>query len=114
MPSFPRPRKKTTRRREIDPHRSPLNLERRKELANRLKSASGHLDHVVDELERDDPYVIDVLQQLAAVRGSIDAAIRTGLRFYCEHGFVPALRGGAVRAAIDELMSALSYLKQLR
>lgn len=105
--------KTTNRRREVDVHRSPLNPQRRHDLANRLKSARGHLDHVVEALENGDPYVIDVLQQLAAVRGSIDATIRAGLRYYCEHGFVPALRAGAVDAAIDELMSALSFLKQL-
>jgi CsoR family transcriptional regulator, copper-sensing transcriptional repressor len=104
--------KRGARRQAVDPHRSPLNAERRKDLVNRLRSARGHIDHVINSLDSD-PYVIDVLQQLAAVRGSIDASIRLGLRYYCEHGFVPAMRAGAAEAAIDELMSALSFLKQL-
>jgi CsoR family transcriptional regulator, copper-sensing transcriptional repressor len=104
--------KRPTRRKAVDPHRKPLNTERRKELVNRLRSARGHIDHIIDSLDTD-PYVIDVLQQLAAVRGSIDAPVRLGLRYYCEHGFVPAMRAGATEAAVDELMSALSFLKQL-
>lgn len=105
--------KASARRREIDRHRSPLNAQRRKLLANRLKSARGHIDHVLGSLETDDPYVIDVLQQLAAIRGSIDAAVRVALRYYCEHGLAPALRAGEADAAIDEFMSALSFLKQI-
>jgi DNA-binding FrmR family transcriptional regulator len=100
------------RRRDIDPHRTPLSPRSRRELANRLKSVRGHVEHILAVLE-DDPYVIDVLQQLAAVRGSIDASIRVGLRYYCEHGFVPALQSGKTEAAVDELMAALSFLKQL-
>ena len=105
--------KTTARRREIDRHRNPLNVERRKLIANRLKSARGHIDHVLGSLEGEDPYVIDVLQQLAAIRGSIDATIRVALRYYCEHGLAPALRAGETDAAIDEFMSALSFLKQM-
>lgn len=96
----------------LDRHRSPLNAERKKDVRNRVKSARGHLDHVVEALD-DGAYVIDILQQLAAVRGAIDSTIRVALRYYCEHAFIPALRAGAVEPALDELMSALSYLKQI-
>jgi len=97
---------------DVDPHRTPLSSRSRRELANRLKTVRGHVDHILEMLD-DDPYVIDVLQQLAAVRGSIDASIRLGLRYYCEHGFAPALQSGKTEAAVDELMAALSFLKQL-
>jgi DNA-binding FrmR family transcriptional regulator len=100
------------RKRSLDRHRSPLNAERTKALRNRLKTARGHLDHVIGALD-EGAYVIDILQQLAAVRGSIDASVRVALRYYCEHGFAPALRAGAVEPALDELMSALSFLKQI-
>lgn len=100
------------RRRDVDPHRTPLSPRSRSELANRLKSVRGHVEHIIAALD-DEPYVIDVLQQLAAVRGSVDASIRLALRYYCEHGFAPALQSGKTAAAVDELMAALSFLKQL-
>ncbi len=106
------PRRARIRRLEVDPHRTPLSARSRRELANRLKSVRGHVEHILEVLDGD-PYVIDVLQQLAAVRGSIDSSIRLSLRYYCEHGFAPALQSGKTEAAVDELMAALSFLKQL-
>jgi DNA-binding FrmR family transcriptional regulator len=80
------------RKRELDRHRSPLIAERK-----------------LDE----GAYVIDILQQPAAVRRSTDGTIRLTPRYYCEHGFAPALRAGAVEPALEELMRALSHLKQI-
>lgn len=75
-----------------------------------MRSARGHLDHVVEALD-DGAYVIDILQQLSAVRGSIDATLRVALRYYFEHGVIPAVRAGAGEPALEELMSALSFLR---
>lgn len=101
------------RREELDRFRSPLSGERKTDVRNRLRSARGHLDHVLQSLESEDTYVIDVLQQLAAVRGSIDATVRIALRYYVENAIVPGLRGGETDAAIEELMTALSFLRSL-
>jgi DNA-binding FrmR family transcriptional regulator len=100
------------RRPEIDPHREPLADERKADVLNRLKSARGHLDHVIAALDGE-PYVLDVLRQIAAVRGALDATVRVALRYYFEHAFVNAVSNGAVEPAIDELMSALTFLKQI-
>jgi DNA-binding FrmR family transcriptional regulator len=100
------------RRPDLDRYRQPLQAERKTDVVNRLKSARGHLDHVVAMLD-DDPYVLDVLRQLAAVRGAVDATIRVALRHYFEHVFVNAVRGGDDGPAIDELMNALTFLKQV-
>jgi DNA-binding FrmR family transcriptional regulator len=97
---------------EMDPHREALVDERKADVLNRLKSARGHLDHVIASLD-DDPYVVDVLRQIAAVRGALDATVRVALRYYFEHGFVNAVRAGTIDPAIDELMGALTFLKQI-
>lgn len=100
------------RRPEMDPHREPLADERKVDVVNRLKSARGHLDHVIASLDAD-PYVVDVLRQIAAVRGALDATVRVALRYYFERGFVNAVRAGDVEPAVDELMGALAFLKQV-
>jgi CsoR family transcriptional regulator, copper-sensing transcriptional repressor len=100
------------RRTEIDRHREPLAAERKADVLNRLKSSRGHLDHVIATLDGD-PYVVDVLRQIAAVRGALDATVRVALRYYFEHAFVNAVRSGDVEPAVDELMSALTFLKQI-
>ena len=100
------------RRPEMDPHRVPLADERKTDVVNRLKSARGHLDHVITSLDGD-PYVVDVLRQIAAVRGALDSTVRVVLRYYFEHGFVNAARAGKIDIAVDELMNALTFLKQI-
>ncbi len=81
-------------------------------MVNRLKSARGHLDHVLASID-DDALVLDVLRQIAAVRGALDATMRVALRYYFERAFVSAVKAGKAEAATDELMSALAFLKQI-
>jgi len=100
------------RNRELDRLRQPLQPDRKSDVVNRLKTARGHLDAIIDSLE-DDPYVLDVLRQLAAVRGALDATIRTALRHYFEHTFVASVQAGKTTAAIEELMNALAFLRQI-
>ena len=100
------------RRPELDPHREPLADERKADVVNRLKSARGHLDHVLASID-DDALVLDVLRQIAAVRGALDATMRVALRYYFERAFVSAVEAGKAEAATDELMSALAFLKQI-
>src|ERR1700761_8839489 len=100
------------RNRELDRLREPLRAERKADVLNRLKTARGHLDSILTLLEGD-PYVLDVLRQVAAVRGALDATVRVALRHYFEHVFVAAVREGQVDAAVDELMNALTFLRQI-
>lgn len=100
------------RNRALDRLRRPLEPERKLDVMNRLKTARGHLEHIITMLE-DDPYPVDVLRQIAAVRGALDATVRTALRHYFEHTFVDAVRSGKTEAAVDELMSALTFLRQV-
>jgi DNA-binding FrmR family transcriptional regulator len=100
------------RNRKLDRLRQPLQAERKSDVVNRLKSARGHLDHIIAMLD-EDPYMLDMLRQLAAVRGALDATVRTALRHYFESTFVGAVGSGQAEAAIDELMSALAFLRQV-
>ena len=100
------------RNRELDRLRQPLQPDRKTDVGNRLKTARGHLDAIIASLD-DGPYVLDVLRQTAAVRGALDATIRTALRHYFEHTFVAAVQDGQTEAAVDELMSALTFLRQV-
>ncbi len=100
------------RNRELDRLRQPLQPDRRSDVVNRLKTARGHLDAIIESLDGD-PYVLDLLRQVAAVRGALDATIRTALRHYFENTFVSAVEAGKTTAAIDELMNALTFLRQI-
>ena len=100
------------RRPELDPFRRPLSDDPKTDVVNRLKSARGHLDHVIAALD-DEAYVLDALRQIAAVRGALDATVRVALRYYFERVFVGAVQAGEVSPALDELMSALAFLKQI-
>jgi CsoR family transcriptional regulator, copper-sensing transcriptional repressor len=100
------------RNRDLDRLRRPLEPERKQDVMNRLKTARGHLEHIITLLE-DDPYPVDVLRQIAAVRGALDATVRTALRHYFERTFVEAVKNGKTEAAVDELMSALTFLRQI-
>ena len=55
----------------------------KKALLNRLKSARGHVDAVIRMVETD-TYCVDVMKQLAAVQGSLEASSRAVLRNHLE------------------------------
>lgn len=81
----------------------------RHDAALRLKSARGHLDAIVRMLESDEPYCIDVLQQLKAVTGALAKVNANVLRSHVrEHVTRPASPHDA-DALVDELMKALRY-----
>jgi CsoR family transcriptional regulator, copper-sensing transcriptional repressor len=100
------------RNRRLDSIREPLQGKALSDVTNRLKTARGHIDHIVEMLEAK-AYTIDVLRQAAAVRGALDATVRTALRYYFEHAFVNAVKTGQTEAAVDELMAALAFLREI-
>ncbi len=100
------------RNRRLDPQRRPLAGDSLADVTNRLKTARGHIDHILTLLD-EQSYVIEVLRQVAAVRGALDATVRVALRYYFENYFVNAVQVGQSAHAIDELMRALTFLRQL-
>jgi DNA-binding FrmR family transcriptional regulator len=80
----------------------------RTSVLNRLRTARGHLDAVVRMVE-DDSYCPDVMKQLSAVQGSLEAASRAVLRNHLETCVAEAMRAGRTSEIVDELMEALRY-----
>ena len=74
----------------------------KKALINRLRSARGHVDAVMRMVE-DDTYCVDVMKQLSAVQGSLEAASRTVLRNHLKTCVAEAMRSGRMMEIVDEL-----------
>lgn len=79
---------------------------------NRLRTARGHLDGIVRMVERD-AYCPDVMKQLAAVQGMLEATSRVVLRNHLETCVATAMQEGRVEEIVDELMSTLKYDKRV-
>jgi len=84
----------------------------RQQVLNRLKTARGHLDGVVRMVEAD-AYCPDVMKQLAAVQGILEAASRTVFRNHLETCVADAIRAGRTEEIVDELMETLKYDKHV-
>jgi DNA-binding FrmR family transcriptional regulator len=89
-----------------------MERERKLDVINRLKSARGHIDHILAMVE-DDAYVLDLLRQVAAVRGALDATTRVALRHYFERIFTAQVQAGEIDPSGGELMAALGFLRQI-
>jgi DNA-binding FrmR family transcriptional regulator len=95
----------------VESHHEPMERERKLDVVNRLKSARGHIDHILAMVE-DEAYVLDLLRQVAAVRGALDATTRVALRHYFERIFTAQVRAGEIDPS-GELMTALGFLRQI-
>jgi DNA-binding FrmR family transcriptional regulator len=80
----------------------------KKSVLNRLRSARGHIDAVIRMVE-DDTYCVDVMKQLSAVQGSLEASSRAMLRNHLETCVADAMRSGRTDEIVTELMDALRY-----
>ena len=78
----------------------------------RLKTARGHLDGVLRMVD-DGAHCPDVMKQLAAVQGLLEAASRTVLRNHLETCVADAVRAGRTDEVVDELMEALKFDKRV-
>lgn len=83
-----------------------------RDVANRLKTARGHLDGILRMVERE-AYCPDVMKQLAAVQGLLEATSRTVLRHHLETCVAKAMQEGRVEEIVDELMATLKYDKRV-
>ena len=86
--------------------------ERKAEARNRLRSVRGHVDAVIRMVE-EDAYCIDVIKQIAALRAALDRVGRMELRKHFETCFAQAVRAGDERKAVDEILEALAFKKDL-
>lgn len=81
-------------------------------VTNRLETARGHLDGVV-RMVRDDAYCPDVMKQLAAVQGMLEATSRLVFRNHLETCVASAILEGRTEEIVDELMETLKYDKRV-
>ncbi|MGH8896913.1 MAG: metal-sensitive transcriptional regulator [Egibacteraceae bacterium] len=77
-------------------------------VANRLKTARGHLGGVIAMIE-DEAYCPDVMKQLSAVQGLLEGASRLVLRRHLETCVATAMREGRTEEIVDELMETLKF-----
>lgn len=76
-----------------------------KKIVNKLKRTQGHLNRVIDMIERNED-CSDVLVQLAAVKGEIKNAGNQLLKEHIEHCIVEAATEGDTEA-IDKMNKAI-------
>jgi DNA-binding FrmR family transcriptional regulator len=81
-------------------------------VTNRLKTARGHLDGVIRMVETE-AYCPDVMKQLAAVQGLLEATSRVVFRNHLETCVARAMREGRTEEIVDELMETLKYDKRV-
>lgn len=80
-------------------------------VVSRVRTARGQLDGVLRMVEAG-TYCPDLMKQLAAVQGLLEAANRTVLRNHLETCVADAVRAGRAEEIIDELMETLKYDKR--
>jgi len=78
----------------------------------RLRTIRGHLDAIVDMVERE-VYCPDVMKQVGAVQASLERVNRVLLANHLETCVTEAILGGDGVGKIAELMEALPYSSAL-
>jgi CsoR family transcriptional regulator, copper-sensing transcriptional repressor len=81
-------------------------------VTTRLKTARGHLDGVIRMVEAD-AYCPDVMKQLAAVQGMLEATSRVVFRNHLETCVAQAMQEGRTAEIVEELMETLKYDKRV-
>lgn len=69
----------------------------------RLRTARGHLDHVISQVENE-KYCIDILQQSLAVQSALKAVDHIILKGHLEEHVSEAMKGQNKEKAIEEVL----------
>ncbi len=88
-----------------------MRAEHERAVLSRIRTARGQLDGVL-RMVQDGAYCPDVMKQLAAVQGLLEAANRTVLRNHLETCVTDAVRAGRAEEIVDELMETLKFDKR--
>lgn len=83
--------------------------ETRKALTRRLAIARGHLESIVQSLQKHDVYCVDVLRQIRAVEGALQKAGHLTLESHLRAHVTTAAERGETETIVEELMDALRY-----
>ncbi len=81
----------------------------REVVARRLAIAKGHLESILQALQKHDTYCVDVLRQIKAVQGALDKAGQLTLEGHLRTHVATAAERGDTEAIVEELMDALRY-----
>lgn len=81
----------------------------RQVVKRRLAIAKGHLDSIIQALEKEDVYCVDVLRQVSAVEGALKKAGEITLESHLRAHVATAAERGDTEAIVGELMDALRY-----
>ena len=75
---------------------------------NRLKTIRGHIDAVIDMVEKD-RYCPEIMKQVSALQASLERVNRVVLRNHLETCVVEAVAEGRADDVVDELMETMKY-----
>jgi DNA-binding FrmR family transcriptional regulator len=83
--------------------------ETRNIVTRRLAIAKGHLESILQALQKHDAYCVDVLRQIKAVQGALEKAGQITLESHLRAHVATAAERGDAEAIVEELMDALRY-----
>ncbi len=83
--------------------------EARKVVTRRLAIAKGHLESILQALQKHDAYCVDVLRQIKAVQGALEKAGQITLESHLRAHVATAAERGDTETIVEELMDALRY-----
>ncbi len=77
----------------------------------RLKSARGHLDHVIKQVEEEE-YCIEILQQSLAVQAALRAVDKIILKGHLEEHVARAIQGKNRQRSIQEIIEVFEKARK--
>lgn len=83
--------------------------ETRSVVTRRLAIAKGHLESILQALQKHDVYCVDVLRQIRAVEGALQKAGQITLESHLRAHVTTAAERGDTETIVAELMDALRY-----
>jgi len=78
-------------------------------ITRRLAIAKGHLESILQALQKHDVYCVDVLRQIRAVEGALQKAGQITLESHLRAHVATAAERGDTETIVEELMDALRY-----
>ncbi|OGA70458.1 MAG: hypothetical protein A3G81_13795 [Betaproteobacteria bacterium RIFCSPLOWO2_12_FULL_65_14] len=78
-------------------------------VARRLAIAKGHLESILQAVQKEDVYCMDVLRQIRAVEGALQKAGQITLESHLRAHVATAAKRGDTETIVEELMDALRY-----
>ena len=78
-------------------------------VTRRLAIAKGHLESILQALQKHDAYCVDVLRQIKAVEGALEKAGQITLESHLRAHVATAAERGDTETIVEELMDALRY-----